>query len=399
MIFSQKRFLMSQAGSATGGGGGGGGGIQQINGDSGFISASTSTLTGGTTGLVFNGNVGHDTLTMVANFLALPATDNSGNGQVLINGNRFVSTSHGASDDSSNTFIGANAGSTTNPGGPGDGNTCVGKNAGSQIDNGGVSNTHVGINAGLGVTGNSTTYIGAGAGSGSGTNANNNNVGIGASALAGVATNSADNVAVGTGSMSASGCQSPFNVAIGSGSLNALTSFSQQLNIAIGYLSGSALATGAESKNILIGTHGVTGDSTTTRIGYVNGTAPTQTACFIDGIDGVVVTGAAVLVATGGQLGVAASSKRFKENINDMGSSSDILMSLRPVTFNYKKDTSKAKSFGLIAEEVNELMPELVQLDKEGVPFTVKYNELPAMLLNEIQKLNKRIEELERKIK
>lgn len=93
------------------------------------------------------------------------------------------------------------------------------------------------------------------------------------------------------------------------------------------------------------------------------------------------------------------SSIRYKENVKDMGTCSNNVMKLRPVTFNYKEDASKSKTYGLIAEEVAELFPDLVVYNPNGEIETVKYHLLPPMMLNEIQKLSKRIEILESKLK
>lgn len=131
-------------------------------------------------------------------------------------------------------------------------------------------------------------------------------------------------------------------------------------------------------------------------------TLPTGTN-YITSIDTfgrtVGVSGIAVLVDNTGAFGTVASSKRYKDNIVPMGNSSDNVLKLNPVTFIYKHDDSKTMQFGLIAEEVMEVMPSLVVYDKEGLPQTVKYHDLPALLLNEIQKLYKRIEILESKLK
>jgi hypothetical protein len=110
------------------------------------------------------------------------------------------------------------------------------------------------------------------------------------------------------------------------------------------------------------------------------------------------VTGTAVLVSSTDQLGIAVSSARFKDNIEDMNDISSGLLKLRPVTFNYTVGDDKSVQTGLIAEEVAQVMPELVVLDKEGLPQTVKYHDLPALLLNELQKAVKRIEVLEAKL-
>lgn len=91
------------------------------------------------------------------------------------------------------------------------------------------------------------------------------------------------------------------------------------------------------------------------------------------------------------------SSKRFKERITDMADRSDRVMQLRPVNFSYKQDASHVMQWGLIAEEVAEIMPELVTYDVLGEPYTVRYNDLPAILLNEMQKMAARIKQLEEK--
>ena len=156
--------------------------------------------------------------------------------------------------------------------------------------------------------------------------------------------------------------------------------------IAIGFLAGSTY-TGAESGNILINNSGVNGENATTRIGTA------QTSAFMAGIDGATVTGLQVLVSTAGQLGDVVSSKRFKENIKDISKKS--ILDLRPVQFNYKSDKEKTPCFGLIAEEVEEILPELI-VYKDGAPYGIKYHEMPALLLNEIQKLKDEIKKLKK---
>jgi hypothetical protein len=121
------------------------------------------------------------------------------------------------------------------------------------------------------------------------------------------------------------------------------------------------------------------------------GTTGMQTRAFIAGIYGVATggTGAAVVVDSNGQLGTVSSSRRYKEDIQTMGEASDRLLQLRPVTFHYKKadaQGNKPQQFGLIAEEVAAVMPELVVTNQDGQPETVAYHLLPALLLNELQK-------------
>ena len=121
------------------------------------------------------------------------------------------------------------------------------------------------------------------------------------------------------------------------------------------------------------------------------GTVGTHTQATIAGIHGATSAGGvAVLVNASGVLGTTPSSARFKQDVRDMGEASDVLMKLRPVTFHYREDAvgaeeAKATQYGLIAEEVAEVAPELVAPDAEGKPYSVKYHELPALLLNEVQ--------------
>lgn len=109
---------------------------------------------------------------------------------------------------------------------------------------------------------------------------------------------------------------------------------------------------------------------------------------FIAGISNSSVIGTALVVSSSGQLGIEMSSARFKRDVHDMGATSDGIMKLRPVTFHYKQDAQGERQYGLIAEEVARLYPELVSYGPDGKPQTVRYLELTAMLLNELQKQN-----------
>lgn len=163
-------------------------------------------------------------------------------------------------------------------------------------------------------------------------------------------------------------------------------------NISIGYQAGTNYTAG-ESGNILIGggVLGTTGENNTTRIGTG------ITSCFISGISGATVTGATVLCDTNGQLGTISSSIKIKENVQDILDYSEILYSLRPVVFNYKKEENKFNHYGLIAEEVAEVFPDLVLYDDKEEPYSVAYHEMYALLLNEIQRLNARLKRIENK--
>ncbi len=118
---------------------------------------------------------------------------------------------------------------------------------------------------------------------------------------------------------------------------------------------------------------------------------------FIYGIDGADVTPAstAVYVNANGQLGTLQSSARFKKDIDPMGKTSEAIFSLKPVTFHYKGDPKNTPCFGLIAEEVAEVNPELALRDEEGKPFTVRYEQINAMLLNEFLKEHRKVQKLE----
>lgn len=182
------------------------------------------------------------------------------------------------------------------------------------------------------------------------------------------------------------------NTAVGFAALNGL--LNGQYNIAIGFNAGNGLAAN-ESNNIFIGYDSSGGVNSRIAIGF--GSGGPYTTCFIDAIFGktVGVSGVPVVVDNAGQLGTVVSSIRFKENVQEMPQTA--VMKLRPVTFTYKSDENKSKNFGLIAEEVEKVMPELVVYDDKKQPISVQYHVLPAILLSEIQKLNKRIEALEKK--
>ena len=180
---------------------------------------------------------------------------------------------------------------------------------------------------------------------------------------------------------------------LGAGSFNTAVGYSASVtpngsgNIALGYFAGSNL-TSANSNNILIGNSGLSGDNYTIRIGdpmnqavfYAAGIWQTQTG----NNDAVPV-----IIDSAGQLGTINSSRRYKEDIADMGDASRDLMRLRPVTYRYKEpfaNGSKPIQYGLIAEEVAEVYPDLVAHSADGKIETVKYQVLDSMLLNEVKR-------------
>ena len=184
------------------------------------------------------------------------------------------------------------------------------------------------------------------------------------------------------------------NTAIGNGALFLNTTGNS--NTAIGFNAGSSQTTG--SNNIYIGNNltGIAGESNVIRIGRG------ATKTFIKGIYGSTVSSdVAVYINSSGRLGTLPSSARFKEEIRDMGDATAGLMKLRPVTFYYKPeytDGPRSLQYGLIAEEVAEIYPELVNYSEDNRPNTVYYQFVNAMLLNEVQKQHRKIEDLEARL-
>jgi hypothetical protein len=169
-------------------------------------------------------------------------------------------------------------------------------------------------------------------------------------------------------------------------------------NVAIGFQAGNNLTTG--SNNIVIGAGllGKAGEANTTRIGKT-----TQTATYIAGISGKTVasgTGVPVLVDSAGKLGTMKSSARFKDNIKPMKEASEAILKLEPVTFRYKQelDPDGVRQFGLIAEDVEKVAPDLVVREEDGKVSTVRYEAVNAMLLNEFLKEYRKVEEQYREI-
>jgi hypothetical protein len=159
-------------------------------------------------------------------------------------------------------------------------------------------------------------------------------------------------------------------------------------NIALGTLAGFAITDG--DTNIDIGNFGVAGDTNTIRIGNV------QNTTYMSGIFGQSSPGGvAVFVNSDGKLGTNVSSQRFKDDIKSMDNASEAILALQPVTFRYKKkfDPTGAAQFGLVAEDVEKVDPDLVVRDKEGKPYTVRYDAVNAMLLNEFLKEHRKVEE------
>jgi hypothetical protein len=159
-------------------------------------------------------------------------------------------------------------------------------------------------------------------------------------------------------------------------------------NIAMGYQGGYYVLNG--SNNIEIGSLGANADNNVIRIGAQG----TQTNTYIAGISAAQVTGNAVYVTSSGQLGVLASSERYKTAIEPMAATTEKLQQLRPVSFHLKTEPKGAVQYGLIAEEVDKVYPELVIRDDAGRIQGVRYDELAPMLLNEVQQLKRQMADL-----
>ena len=165
-------------------------------------------------------------------------------------------------------------------------------------------------------------------------------------------------------------------------------------NIALGYAAGIFTA---GDNNINIGNLG-TEESDTIRIGTVagRGIRDFQSNTYIAGISGVTIAGGVpVIIDANGHLGSTTSSERFKDEVKPMDKASEAILVLKPVTFRYKKelDPDGIPQFGLVAEQVENVNPDLVVRDKEGKPYSVRYDQVNAMLLNEFLKERKTVQE------
>jgi Chaperone of endosialidase len=276
-------------------------------------------------------------------------------------------------------------------------NTAEGQNALLGLTTG-QGNTAVGWFSLKSVTGGSFNTA-----TGAGTllvNTADNNTAFGAAALLNN-TSGGGNTAVGTSAL-ASNTSGFYNIAIGDDTLSHNVSGSHNIIVG-GFAAGFNIVAG--SNNIYIGpgvsANGPFDESDTIRI---NDSAPAASGAssqvFFAGISGSTVgaVSAPVLINPNGQLGTGVSSARFKKDIDPMGTSSETIFSLEPVTFHYKGDTTNTPQFGLIAEEVAKVNRALILVDKEGKPYSVRYEQVNAMLLNEFLKEHRTVQELEAKI-
>jgi hypothetical protein len=230
------------------------------------------------------------------------------------------------------------------------------------------------------------------------------NTGTGAVALQNNTTGN-DNTATGFAALN-NNTTGAVNTAVGTGSL--VNSGTGDLNIALGFGAGVNLTAGAN--NIYIGDLGAATESNIIRIGaevtvrdQFGVLHPAHAATYIAGISDAEASGGdPVFITSTGKLGTVnvPSSARFKEEIEPMDKASEAILALKPVAFRYKKelDPKGTPQFGLVAEEVEKVAPDLVKRDRDGKVQTVRYDAVNAMLLNEFLKAYRRIEEQERAI-
>jgi hypothetical protein len=339
--------------------------------------------------------------------------DNTANGANALRSNTLgnSNTATGGGALFSNTTAGDNTATGVNAlfsNTIGDQNTADGRSALSSNTTG-SDNTATGFQALLhNTTGANNTATGVNALNGNTTGFGNTANGL---AALGFNTTGSDNTATGSGALrdnttggnnTANGLLALFsnttgdsNTATGYQALDSNTTGSN--NIALGFQAGFNLTTG--DNNIDIGNEGITGEANTIRIGRLPSRIfpQGQTATFIAGISGAAVAGPVVHINSSGQLGVPPSSARFKQNIKPMDKASEAIHALKPVTFRYKQELDPAgiPQFGLVAEDVAKVNPDLVTRDAKGELYTVRYEVVNAMLLNEFLKEHRKVQEQE----
>jgi Chaperone of endosialidase len=286
-------------------------------------------------------------------------------------------------------------------------NTAEGQNALLNLDvNGGLGNTAVGWFAlSSNIDNDFSTAVGAGALL---FNRESNNTAVGAAALL-FNDQGSDNTAVGVASLlnnvdgfehtacgfgallsNTTGVQ---NTAFGAHALENTTTGGTNVGIGRGALVNNTSGSGNNALGFNAGLF-VTTASNVISIGSVGGNV--DNSCFIGNIFGVttVNVGTPVLVDSAGQLGTISSSRRFKHEIKPMDEASEAILALKPVTFRYRSDRSDTPQFGLIAEDVAKVNSDLVVRDENGEIYSVRYDQVNAMLLNEFLKEHRRVEEL-----
>ena len=343
------------------------GDIATLDGDTGTASGATVTIAGGSNITT----VGNNTSTLTVNLdnnvsISGNYTSTAGNLLLPISDLSFP---RGTISCGADTVVHFTSGSSNN------GNSFVGQGSGNGTNNGGS-------NVGVGNVVMPTLTTG------------NGNTGCGGAAL-NTLTSGASNTGCGNNALSLM-TTGGFNTGIGAGSGIAIRTGSY--NCCLGYQAGSGIGNANTSNISIMNTGGA--ENNVIRIGTQGTGNGQQDSCFIAGIAGVTVANsAAVLIdTTSGEMGTIASSRRYKENISDIDQESQRILELRPVKFNYKNDTSRELHYGLIAEEVEGVFPDLVTYNKDRDPETVRYHEMPALLINEIQRQHAIIADLSRRL-
>jgi hypothetical protein len=258
-------------------------------------------------------------------------------------------------------------------------NTAEGENALLSLSQDGTYNTAVGF---LSLRGNTN---------------GNFNTAIGAGALLS-STNAVENTATGTGALlnTAAPFVSGGNRDTADGAFALFYNTTGSSNTAIGDRALINNTTG--SNNIALGDSAGSGVTTANNAICIGAAGANSNGCYIGQIFGTTLSGGTYVFINGnGRLGTATSSRRFKEEIKPMERASEALFALKPVTFRYKKelDPDGTAQFGLVAEEVETVNPDLVVRDKEGKPYSVRYDQVNAMLLNEFLNEHKKVGALE----
>lgn len=363
----QPVYIDSTGHLGTGGGAGGGGGVTSFNGRNGAVVSANgdynfSQLSGTLASAQLSG-----TFTQPLTF------NNSANAY----GGASLGLTGTAAANLFNSTAGYQIGGTTIFNADSKSDVMIGSGAGNGAITGGSSQI-IGDAAGASLTsGNADVFIGSHAGAG--TTTGNGNVYIGWNAAT-TGTTAAYNTMVGSqaGYAGTTGIENTF---LGFAAGQSITTGSG--NLFLGVNAGFSTTTG--NSNIYLGNAGAN-ESNTIRIGD----SSAQTSSYMAGIYGVTLgSGVPVYINSNGQLGTLTSSQKYKEQIRDMGDTTSVLMKLRPVTFLYKPEYEKGEhtlQYGLIAEEVAKVYPNLVAYNPDGTPYTVRYQFLSSMLLNEVQK-------------
>jgi Chaperone of endosialidase len=330
----------------------------------------------------------------------LALSSNITGGQNTATGAYSLTANTGGSSNTANGYLALSSNVT------GGQNTATGANSLTANTNGGGNTANGAFTLTVNTTGGANTALGAGALFLNTTGYSNTATGLGAlesntTGFANTATGvnclffnstGSNNTAVGDQALDLNTIGIN-NTAVGA---SALVEAMGSNNVALGFVAGGTLRTG--SNNIYLGSSGKLSESRTIHIGEPE----THRRTFIAGISGVTVPGGVgVIIDRDGQLGTVVSSERFKDAIKPMDKASEAILALRPVSFRYKKevDPQRVAQFGLVAEDVEKINPDLVIRDAQGRPQTVRYEQVNAMLLNEFLKEHQKVEKLEAALK